>query len=89
MPDGSTKKISCSCDNSVTIMEVTPARELCIIAVKGAGIYMADGFNEWSVEGRIIFNKSELYTTEEHLDRCFFTTEKLAKQALKILESNK
>lgn len=89
MPDGSTKRISCSCDKTLTIMEVAPLdKELPIIAVKGETIYMADGFSEWSVNGRIIFNQSELYSTEEHLDRCFFTSEKLAKQALKIIKEN-
>lgn len=51
-------------------------------------IYMADGFSEWAINDRIIFNQSELHTTEEHLDRCFFTSEKLAKQALKIIKEN-
>jgi len=89
MPDGSTKRISCSCDKTLTIMEVAPLdKELPIIAVKGETIYMADGFSEWAINDRIIFNQSELHTTEEHLDRCFFTSEKLAKQALKIIKEN-
>lgn len=89
MPDGSTTKISCSCDKTITIMEVAKLdKELPIIAVKGEIVYMADGFSEWSVNGRIIFKQSELYTTEEHLDRCFFTSKKLAEQALKIIKEN-
>lgn len=90
MPDGSTQKIPCSCANFITIMEAVPLdKELYIIAIKGNTVYMADHFSEWSIGHRIIFNQSELYTVDEHLDRCFFTSEKLAKKALQIIEESK
>lgn len=87
MPDGSTKKVSCSCDDSIQLYDIVEAKEKYIIAVKGDEIYMSSGFSEYSIVNNIIFNESQ-FGKVKHLSSCYFTSKKLAEQALKIIKEN-
>lgn len=88
LPDGTTKKISCSCDYTIETRSIEKVEEKYIIAVKDEKIYITNSFSEWEIDHLVVFKESELHTIKR-LDDCYFTSKKLAEKALKILESNK
>jgi hypothetical protein len=85
MPDGSTRKINCSCANSIKSYEVVKVEDKCVIAVKGRKVYMATGFSEYSIVNDIIFSKKD-FDNHKYLDNCYFVSKNLAEQALKIVK---
>lgn len=85
MPDGSSRKVRCSCDDSIRSYDIVQAEEKCIIAVKGNKVYMSTGFSNYSIVSDILFNKNQ-FEKVKYLDNCYFTSKKLAEQALKIIK---
>lgn len=85
MPDGSSRKVSCSCNSCIKLYDLVQAEEKYIIAVKGDEIYMSHCFSDYPITRNILFNKKQ-FKNAKYLENCYFTSKKLAKQALKIIQ---